>query len=773
MTITHNLGYPRIGARRELKFALEALWNGTSSEQALQETAAGLRSQNWQEQAGLSLAPVGDFSLYDQVLDMSATLGNLPERASAHEGSPLDEYFRVARGRSPSDSACCSVHAGEMTKWFDTNYHYIVPEFSADTNFSLNADRILVQLAEARAQGVNTKPVIIGPVTYLWLGKAKDESDRLKLLDKLLPVYTELLAKLADAGAEWVQIDEPALVTELDADWKHAFILAYHELKTAPVKLLLTTYFGELRENLQLACELPVAGIHLDAISAQNEVARLADWLPAHKVLSLGVINGRNIWKTDLNATLDLLEPLKEKLGERLWLAPSCSLLHVPVDLESETTLDAEVRNWLAFARQKLQELNTLAKALDEGREAVAKELAANQNAVESRRQSSRVHNPAVAEALSAITPEHGQRKSPFSTRFKLQQERFKLPAYPTTTIGSFPQTPEIRAVRKEFRQGNLSQQDYTARIHEEIAYCVEQQEALGLDVLVHGEAERNDMVEYFGEQLEGYVFSRFGWVQSYGSRCVKPPILFGDITRPNAMTLDWTKYAQSLTDKPMKGMLTGPVTILNWSFVRDDQPRKDTCLQLALAVREEVQDLEKAGVGIIQIDEAALREGLPLRQSDWNTYLEWAIEAFRISANGVQDDTQIHTHMCYSEFNDIIGAIARMDADVITIETSRSAMELLDAFKGFEYPNDIGPGVYDIHSPNIPRVEQITDLMNKAAERIPAERLWVNPDCGLKTRRWEEVIPALKAMVAAARELRGQIAEREVAEQELAEAAQ
>ncbi|MDS1310626.1 5-methyltetrahydropteroyltriglutamate--homocysteine S-methyltransferase [Marinobacter xiaoshiensis] len=773
MTITHNLGYPRIGARRELKFALEALWNGTSSEQALQETAAGLRSQNWQEQADLSLAPVGDFSLYDQVLDMSATLGNLPERASAHEGSPLDEYFRVARGRSPSDSACCSVHAGEMTKWFDTNYHYIVPEFSADTNFSLNADRILVQLAEARAQGVNTKPVIIGPVTYLWLGKAKDESDRLKLLDKLLPVYTELLAKLADAGAEWVQIDEPALVTELDADWKHAFILAYHELKTAPVKLLLTTYFGELRENLQLACELPVAGIHLDAISAQNEVARLADWLPAHKVLSLGVINGRNIWKTDLNATLDLLEPLKEKLGERLWLAPSCSLLHVPVDLESETTLDAEVRNWLAFARQKLQELNTLAKALDEGREAVAKELAANQNAIESRRQSSRVHNPAVAEALSAITPEHGQRKSPFSTRSKLQQERFKLPAYPTTTIGSFPQTPEIRAVRKEFRQGNLSQQDYTARIHEEIAYCVEQQEALGLDVLVHGEAERNDMVEYFGEQLEGYVFSRFGWVQSYGSRCVKPPILFGDITRPNAMTLDWTKYAQSLTDKPMKGMLTGPVTILNWSFVRDDQPRKDTCLQLALAVREEVQDLEKAGVGIIQIDEAALREGLPLRQSDWNTYLEWAIEAFRISANGVQDDTQIHTHMCYSEFNDIIGAIARMDADVITIETSRSAMELLDAFKGFEYPNDIGPGVYDIHSPNIPRVAQVTDLMSKAAERIPAERLWVNPDCGLKTRRWEEVIPALEAMVAAARELRGQNAESDVAEQELAEAAQ
>ena len=773
MTTTHSLGYPRIGPRRELKFALEALWHGKSSERELQETAAELRAQNWHEQAGLSLAPVGDFSLYDQVLDMSATLGNLPERASTYGGTTLDAYFRVARGRSPSDRACCSVHAGEMTKWFDTNYHYIVPEFRANTSFSLNAERILEQLAEAHAQGVTAKPVIIGPVTYLRLGKSKDESDRLKLLEKLLPVYSELLEKLAAAGAEWVQIDEPALVTELDADWRHAFVLAYHELKTAPVKLLLTTYFGELRENLQLACELPVAGIHLDAISAQAEVARLADWLPAHKVLSLGVINGRNIWKTDLNATLDLLEPLREKLGERLWLATSCSLLHVPVDLENETTLDSEIRNWLAFARQKLQELRTLAKALDEGRGAVAKDLDANRKVIASRRKSSRVHNPAVTKALAAITPEHGQRKSPFGTRAKLQQERFQLPAYPTTTIGSFPQTLEIRQARKEFRQGSLNRQDYTARIHDEIAYCIEQQEALGLDVLVHGEAERNDMVEYFGEQLEGYVFSRFGWVQSYGSRCVKPPILFGDITRPNAMTVDWTKYAQSLTNKPLKGMLTGPVTILNWSFVRDDQPRKDTCLQLALAVREEVQDLEQPGVGIIQIDEAALREGLPLRQSDWNTYLEWAIEAFRISANGVHDDTQIHTHMCYSEFNDIISAIARMDADVITIETSRSAMELLDAFKGFEYPNDIGPGVYDIHSPNIPQVEQVTDLMRKAAERIPAERLWINPDCGLKTRRWDEVIPALKAMVAAARELRTQSAGNAIEERKLAEAAQ
>jgi len=773
MITTHSLGYPRIGARRELKFALEALWHGNSSEDALYETAAALREQNWQEQASLTFAPVGEFSLYDQVLDMSATLGNLPARASTSEGSALDQYFRVARGRSPNDSACCSVHAGEMTKWFDTNYHYIVPEFSADTSFNLNAERLLEQFAEACAQSVNGKPVIIGPITYLWLGKAKDGSNPLDLLPALLPVYSELLEKLAAAGAEWVQIDEPALVTELDADWRHAFVLAYHELKTAPVKLLLTTYFGELRENLQLACELPVAGLHLDAVSAPVEVPRLADWLPAHKILSLGVINGRNIWKTDLNAALDWLEPIAQKLGDRLWLAPSCSLLHVPVDLESETTLDPEVRNWLAFARQKLQELGTLATALNEGREAVAQELADNQCAVDSRRTSSRVHNPAVAQALSSITPEHGERKSPFSTRSRLQHERFRLPDYPTTTIGSFPQTPEIRKARNEFRQGNLSQQDYTARIREEIAYCVDQQEALDLDVLVHGEAERNDMVEYFGEQLEGYVFSRFGWVQSYGSRCVKPPILFGDITRPNPMTVDWTRFAQSLTEKPMKGMLTGPVTILNWSFVRDDQPRRDTCLQLALAVREEVQDLEKAGVGIIQIDEAALREGLPLRQSDWNSYLEWAIEAFRICANGVEDGTQIHTHMCYSEFNDIIGAIARMDADVITIETSRSAMELLDAFKGFEYPNDIGPGVYDIHSPNIPTIEQVTDLMNKAAERIPADRLWVNPDCGLKTRRWEEVIPALEAMVSAAKELRAQRQKSETPDRELAVEAQ
>jgi len=755
MAITHNLGFPRIGGQRELKFALESYWAGRQTEQDLAITAADLRRRHWQQQAGLDFVPAGDFSLYDQVLDMSVTLGNLPARVADKQGSELDAYFRAARGRGANDSPCCATAAGEMTKWFDTNYHYIVPEFTADTRFELNPERLLAQLAEAQEPGVNAKPVIIGPVTYLWLGKTSDGSNRLDLLERLLPAYSQLLEALADAGAEWVQIDEPALVTDLDANWRYAFNLAYHQLKANRPKLLLASYFGELRDNLQLACELPVAGLHIDAVSAPAEVSRVADWLPSHKVLSLGVINGRNIWKSDLNTILDWLEPLNEKLGERLWLAPSCSLLHVPVDLDREQELDTEIRSWLAFAVQKLDELQTLAKALNEGRTAVRSELAENRIAIESRRNSNRVTNPDVQKAVAAVTPELGNRQSPYPQRIARQRQILNLPAFPTTTIGSFPQTAEIRQARLLFRKGELSNTQYTKQMQAEIARCIEEQEKLGLDVLVHGEPERNDMVEYFGEQLDGYAFTRFGWVQSYGSRCVKPPILFGDIRRPAAMTVDWIRFAQSLTDKPVKGMLTGPVTILNWSFVRDDQPRKDSCLQLALAIREEVQDLEKAGVNIIQIDEAALREGLPLRQSDWTNYLEWAINSFRIAANGVEDSTQIHTHMCYSEFNDIIEAIARMDADVITIETSRSDMELLDAFRNFEYPNDIGPGVYDIHSPNIPDKDHIINLMTLAAERIPAERLWINPDCGLKTRKWEEVTPALETMVAAARALR------------------
>lgn len=755
MALIHNLGFPRIGAKRELKFAQEAFWKGQNSETELLATAKELRTLNWKAQQSLDLVPVGDFSLYDHVLDMSFTLGNLPARVASLQGGALDSYFRVARGRSANDSGCNCVHAGEMTKWFDTNYHYIVPEVTDDTTFTLDAERLLSQLAEAKQMGVNAKPVIIGPVTYLWLSKEKDASNRLNLLDKLLLVYGELLEKLADAGAQWVQIDEPALVTELDADWQHAFNTAYHSLKASRINILLATYFGTLQSNLQLACNLPVAGLHVDAVRGHDRISKVVDLVADYKVLSIGAIDGRNIWKTDLNATLDWLEPIADKLGDRLWIAPSCSLLHVPVDLDSEQKLDADIRSWLAFAKQKLAELSVLGKAINEGRAAVASELAANQAAIDDRKNSERVHDPAVKAAVKNITPELGKRQNPYAKRIVKQRTHLKLPLYPTTTIGSFPQTPDIRKTRLAFKKQAISADEYTAKMQAEIEHAVREQEKLGLDVLVHGEAERNDMVEYFGEQLDGYVFSQFGWVQSYGSRCVKPPILFGDIRRPRAMTVDWIKYARSLTDKPMKGMLTGPVTILNWSFVRDDQPRRDSCLQLALAIREEVLDLEAAGVNIIQIDEAALREGLPLRRSEWRDYLNWAVESFRISANGVRDETQIHTHMCYSEFNDIIKFIADMDADVITIETSRSDMELLNVFEEFEYPNEIGPGVYDIHSPNIPDQDQIIALMNKAAERIPAERLWVNPDCGLKTRQWEEVVPALQNMVSAAGILR------------------
>lgn len=781
MALTHNLGFPRIGAQRELKFALESYWSGAASRDALQAVGAQLRQRHWAAQARLDLVPVGDFSFYDQVLDMSFTLGNLPARVRGFHGDALDNYFRVARGRSAQSTVqtdahaatCCGgahaeqvadegVQAGEMTKWFDTNYHYIVPEFDADTRFKLDASRLLAQLAEARAQGLQCKPVLIGPVTYLGIGKmkdgkSKDGSNKLDLLPRLLVVYTELLDTLAAQGVEWVQIDEPLLVTELDADWQHAYNAAYHQLKSCRVKLLLTTYFSPLQENAYLAANLPVAGLHIDAVSGRDDVLPVLNLLPAHKVLSLGVVNGRNIWKTDLNAVLDWLEPLAQRLGDRLWIAPSCSLLHVPVDLEQEQKLDAEVSSWLAFALQKLDELAVLGRALNEGRRAVQQALAVNQAALAARRASSRVHKPAVQAAVAQITADLGRRARPYAQRAPQQAARLRLPLYPTTTIGSFPQTADIRQARAEFKAGRLDEAGYQAAMRAEIARSVREQEALGLDVLVHGEAERNDMVEYFGEQLEGYAFSQFGWVQSYGSRCVKPPILFGDIERPKAMTVAWTRYAQSLTKKPMKGMLTGPVTLLNWSFVRDDQPRAVSCKQLALAIREEVLDLEQAGVHIIQIDEAALREGLPLRQSQWPSYLDWAVESFRITANGVRDDTQIHTHMCYSEFNDIIAAIAAMDADVITIETSRSDMELLDAFDDFNYPNEIGPGVYDIHSPNIPSQEHIVNLMRKAAQRIPPERLWVNPDCGLKTRQWAEVIAALTHMVGAAHALRAE----------------
>ncbi|WP_149497458.1 5-methyltetrahydropteroyltriglutamate--homocysteine S-methyltransferase [Roseiconus lacunae] len=760
MVNAHNLGFPRIGAKRELKFALEKYWKGLISQAELTLIGNELRCQNWETQAGLDWVPVGDFSYYDQMLDMSFTLGNLPDRVRDYHGNALDNYFRVARGRSaPSatdDQNPAGVAAGEMTKWFDTNYHYIVPEFQSDTTFSLDASRLIEQIREAKLQGQNVKPTIIGPVTYLALGKSKDASDKRALLPQLVEAYRQLLERIAAEGVQWVQIDEAILVTELETPWQEAFEEAYQSLSQCPVKLLLTTYFGPLLDNLSLVTKLPVDGVHLDAVNAREEVDALIESAPQDRVISLGVINGRNVWKSDLNATLDWLEPIANSLGDRLWIAPSCSLLHVPVDLDSEAKLDPEIKQWLAFAKQKLDELRVIKIALRYGRGAVGADLANNAIAIESRRNSPRVNRAEVQESLSKMSEQWGNRRSAYAQRAETQAEVLNLPKYPTTTIGSFPQIAEIRRTRRQYKAGDIDEAAYRTAMQNEVARCVREQESLGLDVLVHGEAERNDMVEYFGEQLDGFAFSEFGWVQSYGSRCVKPPILFGDISRPKPMTVEWISYAQSLTDKPVKGMLTGPVTILNWSFVRDDQPRSVSCQQIALAIREEVLDLEKAGIKIIQIDEAALREGLPLRRSQWQNYLDWAVLSFRIAANGVADRTQIHTHMCYSEFNDIIRSIALMDADAITIETSRSDMELLKAFEDFNYPNEIGPGVYDIHSPNIPTEEQIVDLLTKAGERIPAERLWVNPDCGLKTRQWDEVIPALTNMISAARKLRG-----------------
>nr|WP_321396490.1 5-methyltetrahydropteroyltriglutamate--homocysteine S-methyltransferase [uncultured Desulfobacter sp.] len=762
---THNLGFPRIGDNRELKRALESYWRGETSQTQLLETGARLRKHNWGYQKKLNYVPVGDFSFYDQVLDTSWMLGNIPARARETDGSPLDRYFRTARGQSAGDGNDNQIPAGDMTKWFDTNYHYIVPEFEPSTEFCLDAQSLLEQVQEAQKIGVRPKPVILGPVTYLFLGKAErvdkkilgkaERVDKKTLLKKLLPEYARLLNLLAAQDIEWVQMDEPLLVMDLDNDWKRMVEQAYQALGTGSVKIMLATYFGALEDNLNLALSLPVQALHVDAVRGKNQVADIVARLPEHMDLSLGVIDGRNIWKADLNALLDQLAPIHGQLGDRLWLAPSCSLLHVPVDLEKETELDTELLNWLAFARQKLVELDILAKALNQGRETVATQLAENAKALENRKQSTRIHNPAVQARLAQVNDSWGQRNQPYPERAKLHQEILNLPLYPTTTIGSFPQTQEIRALRLNFKKRKIGLSDYTTGIRDQMKKNIQFQEEIGLDVLVHGEAERNDMVEYFGEQLDGFAFSRYGWVQSYGSRCVKPPILFGDVSRPQPMTVSWIVYAQSLTAKPVKGMLTGPVTILNWSFVRDDQSRADTCRQVALAIRDEVLDLEKAGVSIIQIDEAALREGLPLRKDQWDEYLNWAVGAFRITANGVQDATQIHTHMCYSEFNDIIDAITGMDTDVITIEASRSNMEILNAFDETAYPNEIGPGVYDIHSPNVPSVDFIVKNMNEAAKRIPKERLWINPDCGLKTRGWPETKAALKNLVAAARVLR------------------
>ncbi|WP_447797819.1 5-methyltetrahydropteroyltriglutamate--homocysteine S-methyltransferase [Pseudomonas moraviensis] len=758
MALAHSLGFPRIGRDRELKKAQEAFWKGELNEAGLRDVGRELRKAHWdlQKNAGIDLLPVGDFAWYDQVLTHSLMFGVIPERFRPHDGkATLQTLFSMARGVS---NACCGgAHAQEMTKWFDTNYHYLVPEFSADQQFQLGWEQLFEETEEARALGHNVKPVVIGPLTYLWLGKTKGtDFDKLELLDRLLPLYGQIFARLAALGVEWVQIDEPILVLDLPQDWKNAFERAYNQIQRDPLKKLLATYFGGLEENLGLAANLPVDGLHIDLVRAPDQYPTILDRLPAYKVLSLGVVNGRNVWRCDLQNALATLRHAHERLGDRLWVAPSCSLLHSPVDLSREDQLDAELKSWLAFAVQKCEEVAVLAQAVSEPEAPQVLRALAQSRAVQtSRAASPRIHKPAVQARVAAITAGDAQRQSPFAQRIAKQRRKLDLPLFPTTTIGSFPQTAAIRLARQAYKQGKLSAADYTDAMHSEIRHAVEIQERLGLDVLVHGEAERNDMVEYFAEQLDGYAFTRFGWVQSYGSRCVKPAVIFGDLSRPRAMTVEWIRYAQSLTDKVMKGMLTGPVTMLMWSFPREDVSREVQARQLALAIRDEVNDLEAAGINIVQIDEAAFREGLPLRRAQWPAYLHWASEAFRLCASGVRDETQIHTHMCYSEFNDVIESIAAMDADVITIETSRSDMELLEAFEAFAYPNDIGPGVYDIHSPRIPDVAEMVGLLRKAARRIPAERLWVNPDCGLKTRAWPETEAALVHMVSAARQLR------------------
>ncbi|HUO44184.1 MAG TPA: 5-methyltetrahydropteroyltriglutamate--homocysteine S-methyltransferase [Burkholderiales bacterium] len=767
-SFTHNLGFPRIGQRRELKKALESYWADESSEADLLATAKAIRGENWrlQKSAGIELIPSNDFSLYDQVLDTCALVGAVPERFDWRGGRvDVRTYFAMARGVRPVQEHQDHVHCGqpatalEMTKWFDTNYHYLVPELRPEQSFSCASSKPLDEYREARALGIETMPVLLGPVSFLLLGKADNRSgnfDRLSLLPALLPVYAGVLEQLGALGARWVQFDEPVLSLDLSDAQHTALRSAYARLCAAApaLKLMLATYFGDLRDNLPVALELPVDAIHVDMVRAPHELDRILQTLPATMQLSLGVVDGRNIWKNDFAGSLQLLQSARRKLGaERLMIAPSCSLLHVPLSLKHESKLDAELKEWLAFAEEKLAEVAALARQLEQDGETA--EVSENCAAITRRRNSARVHSPAVKQRCDAVTVQELRRQHGFDVRRKKQHARFKLPPLPTTTIGSFPQTKEIRSARARWKKGEISTADYERFLERQTGECVRWQEQAGLDVLVHGEFERNDMVEYFGEQLAGFAFTENGWVQSYGSRCVKPPIIYGDVSRPAPMTVRWAKFAQSLTDRPMKGMLTGPITILQWSFVRDDQPRSETAKQIALAIRDEVRDLEAAGIGIIQIDEPALREGLPLRRADWPAYLKWAVDAFRLSASGVGDETQIHTHMCYSEFNDIMEPIAALDADVISIETSRSNMELLRAFVDFHYPNEIGPGIWDIHSPRVPSTEEMRQLIVAATRVIPPERLWINPDCGLKTRRWEEVEPALRNMAAAAEAVR------------------
>ena len=765
---THNLGYPRIGGQRELKKASELYWAGKLTVQQLLQTGKIIRQQNWelQKNAGIDLIPCNDFSFYDQVLDISLMVGAIPERfhnlMEAKQLPDIDLLFAMARGYQKDGY---DVTAMEMTKWFDTNYHYIVPEFTANQKFTLYSNKVLSEFLEAKQGRFNTKPVLLGPISYLLLGKEKQEGfHRLELIKNLLPVYLEVLNKLDDNNAHYIQFDEPCLALNLSEAERQVIVQTYQEIKNKfpNLHIIVASYFECYGQNLQTVLRLPVQTIHLDLIRcpAQLDDILATDFIRTKINISLGIVDGRNIWKNDFRQSLTFIHKAIQKIGAaRVWIAPSCSLIHSPCDLNLETNeqiLIPEIKQWLAFAKQKIDEVVTL-KQLASGKNTEAANLKLQENirANESRKTSALIHNKAVKERVAAITEKDAVRANDFSVRKIKQREALYLPMFPTTTIGSFPQTTEVRSWRTRLKNGELTEQQYEELIAKKIAETIYWQEETGIDVLVHGEFERNDMVEYFGEQLDGFTFTKNGWVQSYGSRCVKPPVIYGDVSRPAPMTAKWSIYAQSLTKQIVKGMLTGPVTILQWSFVRNDQPRSETCMQIALAIRDEVIDLEKAGIKIIQIDEPAIREGLPLRKENWQAYLQWAVDAFKISASGVQDETQIHTHMCYSEFNDIIQNIADMDADVITIECSRSQMKLLDAFAGFKYPNEIGPGVYDIHSPRVPSKAEMVELMEKAKSVIPADQLWVNPDCGLKTRHWDETKKALIEMVKAAKELR------------------
>ncbi|MCK5834291.1 MAG: 5-methyltetrahydropteroyltriglutamate--homocysteine S-methyltransferase [Lentisphaeria bacterium] len=751
--LTHLLGFPRIGSQRELKRSLELYWAGSINQEELQATAEVLKTNHWKiiADAGIDLIPIGDNALYDHILDTTTMLGLIPPRFSNEVG--LDRYFSMARGNAEK-----GLSAMEMTKWFDTNYHFIVPEFSSDLKIELNYDQLLEDVLQAKALGYQVKPVLVGPITYLSLGKEIGGFDRWKLLPQLITAYQVVIKTLSE-HCDWIQIDEPILVTDLKSEVQAKFATVYQSLKavSGDTKLILTTYFESVGENLETTLDLPCDAFHFDLVRGKDQLNELLEKFPKDKIISLGLIDGRNIWKTDLDEAQEIINQAVDKLGSsQVLIGSSCSLLHCPVDLKSEQQLDSPIYNWLSFSVQKCREVALLRLAFS-GKD-VDQELKEHAESISDKANHPLTFNQAVRNRVSKVTESDLEREHRFELRKPKQLSSLNLPNLPTTTIGSFPQTPSIRKVRLDYKLNRISKTVYETQLKEVIAENVKIQEELELDVLVHGEPERNDMVEYFGQQLKGFCFTSFGWVQSYGSRCVKPPIIYGDVSRPNAMTVDWIKYAASLTEKPMKGMLTGPVTILCWSFLRNDLTRQEVCQQIALAIRDEVQDLEMAGIKVIQVDEAAFREGMPLQKSKQESYLNWAVDSFRLTVSGVEDCTQIHTHMCYSNFNAVARWIAKMDADVISIEASRSDMKLLESFKTFPYPNDIGPGVYDIHSPRVPSTAEQLALLHKALEVITPDKLWVNPDCGLKTRKWPETLESLKNMVAAAKQLRNEL---------------